>query len=85
MQGSEARRLQNLNCLSYNERDVLDKMDTINIPSVTIETGELKLLKELNSLGRRKNKEDEACKIDKKTSKSNIVILYFDFSYLIII
>uniref|UniRef100_A0A2S2R7B7 Uncharacterized protein n=1 Tax=Sipha flava TaxID=143950 RepID=A0A2S2R7B7_9HEMI len=62
-----------MNCVSYNEKDVMNKLNELNIP-IDIETGEPKALKELNSLGGKKSKSvDRICKLEKKTSKTHVI------------
>lgn len=61
-----------MNCVSYNEKDIMNKLNELDVP-IDIETGEPKALKELNSLGGRKPKSvDKMCKLENQTSKSNI-------------
>lgn len=55
--------------MSYNEKDILDKLETVKLP-IDPETGEPKYLKELDQLGKRKNKHVYKKPVDNKASKS---------------
>lgn len=55
---------------SYNEEEMLEKLVVIKVPMNPI-TGEAKYLKDLNSLGKRKPKNQDTCAGDKKSSESN--------------
>jgi len=59
-------------CLSFNENDIMNKLDSIKLTIDSV-TGEAKFLKELNALGRRKNKGAEDCKVDNKSSKTRLI------------
>lgn len=54
--------------LSYNENDIMEKLGRIDL-SLDPATGEVKCLKELNSLGGKKPAKPD-CPVDKKSSKS---------------
>jgi hypothetical protein len=55
--------------LSFNGEDIKGKLDVIKVTIDPI-TGEAKYLKELNSLGKRKQKPIDPCANDKKQTKS---------------
>ncbi|XP_050444426.1 uncharacterized protein LOC126847984 isoform X1 [Adelges cooleyi] len=55
---------------SYNEKDIISKLEGLKLP-LDPETGEIKYLTTLNSLGKRKSMADD-CPNDKKDSKNSL-------------
>lgn len=71
-----------INLESFNEKDIMGKLNTLHI-AIDSTTGEVKHLKDLNSLGRRKPVVGDAkCKIENESSKSNLLILIAIKSHL---
>lgn len=54
---------------SYNEEDIMGKIGVIKLTLDPV-SGEVKYLKELNSLGKRRQKPQDPCAKDKKQTKS---------------
>ncbi|XP_060856065.1 uncharacterized protein LOC132933804 [Metopolophium dirhodum] len=57
---------------SYNEEDIMGKLDVIKLTLDPV-SGEVKYLKELNSLGKRKQKPHDPCANDKKQTKNYMI------------
>jgi len=60
---------------SFNEEDIMGKLDVIKLTLDPV-SGEAKYLKELNSLGKRKQKPHDPCAKDKKQTKSMRIYFY---------
>jgi len=63
--------------ISFNEEDIMGKLDVIKVIIDPV-SGEAKYLKELNSLGKRKQKPIDPCANDKKQTKS-MQIFFMNF------
>lgn len=65
--------------ISFNEEDIMGKLDVIKVIIDPV-SGEAKYLKELNSLGKRKQKPIDPCANDKKQTKS-MRFFFYEFYY----
>lgn len=63
--------------ISFNEEDIMGKLGVIKLTLDPV-SGEAKYLKELNSLGKRKQKPQDPCANDKKQTKSMRIFFYSD-------
>lgn len=61
--------------VSFNEEDIMGKLDVIKLILDPI-SGDAKYLKELNSLGKRKQKPKDPCAKGKKQTKSMPILFY---------
>ncbi|XP_050526569.1 uncharacterized protein LOC126897201 [Daktulosphaira vitifoliae] len=57
-------------CNSYNEMDIMKKIENLKLP-IDSETGEVKYLSALNSLGKKKTRNDD-CTSDRKDLKNSL-------------
>jgi len=62
---------------SFNEEDIMGKLGVTKLTLDPV-SGEAKYLKELNSLGKRKQKPQDPCANDKKQTKSINIFFYLN-------